>query len=60
MTSEILKKGDVASNIDLLSAWTESRMAYAGQPGAGFDVLEVAESTQGKTLDFKLAKANST
>lgn len=39
MASEILMKGDVSSNIDLLSAWIESRMAYAGQPGLSIGVI---------------------
>ena len=37
--SEILNQGDVASNIDLLSAWIESRMTYRGQPGLSIGVV---------------------
>jgi len=37
--ADILTQGDVASNIDLLSAWIESRMAYTGQPGLSIGVV---------------------
>ena len=39
MGSEISTRGDVASNIDLLSAWIESRMVYAGQPGLSIGMV---------------------
>jgi len=37
--SDILTQGDVASNIDLLSAWIESKIAYTGQPGLSIGVV---------------------
>jgi CubicO group peptidase (beta-lactamase class C family) len=39
MAAEILKKSEVASNIDLLSTWIESRMAYSNQPGLSIAVV---------------------
>ena len=37
--SDILTHGNVASNVDLLSAWIESRLAYTGQPGLSIGVV---------------------
>lgn len=59
MTSSIATHTDVASNIDLLSAWIEAQMAYSGQPGLsvgigydqeliwarGFGVMNLARGT---------------
>ncbi|MBI4642066.1 MAG: beta-lactamase family protein [Candidatus Tectomicrobia bacterium] len=39
MASEILTHAEVASNIDLLSAWIEAQMAYNGQPGLSIGVV---------------------
>src|SRR5262249_7480771 len=39
MASEILTHAEVASNIDLLSAWIEAQMAYNGQPGISIGVV---------------------
>jgi D-alanyl-D-alanine carboxypeptidase len=39
MTEEILAHKEVASNIDLLSAWIEAQMAYGGQPGLSIGLV---------------------
>ena len=39
MASEILIHAEVASTIDLLSAWIEAQMAYNGQPGISIGVV---------------------
>jgi len=39
MTSEILTHAEVASNIDLLSAWIEAQMAYSGLPGLSAGII---------------------
>lgn len=39
MTSEILTQGQVASNVDLLSAWIEAQMAYNGLPGLSIGIV---------------------
>jgi CubicO group peptidase (beta-lactamase class C family) len=39
MTSKILSHQEVASNVDLLSAWIESQMAYRGQPGLSMGIV---------------------
>jgi CubicO group peptidase (beta-lactamase class C family) len=39
MASAILTHAEVASNIDLLSAWIEAQMAYNGQPGISIGVV---------------------
>jgi hypothetical protein len=39
MASEILTHAEVASNIDLLSAWIEAQTAYNGQPGISIGVV---------------------
>ena len=39
MTSRILKNREVASSLDLLSAWIEAQMAYSGQPGLSIGIV---------------------
>ena len=39
MTHELMSHEPVASNIDLLSAWIESQMAYSGQPGLSIAII---------------------
>ena len=39
MASEILTHAEVASHIDMLSAWIEAQMAYNGQPGISIGVV---------------------
>jgi CubicO group peptidase (beta-lactamase class C family) len=39
MTSEILAHPEVASNVNLLSAWIESQMAYRGLPGLSIGIV---------------------
>ncbi|MDP6454905.1 MAG: serine hydrolase domain-containing protein [SAR202 cluster bacterium] len=39
MTHESMSYEAVASNIDLLSAWIESQMAYSGQPGLSIAII---------------------
>ena len=39
MTHELMSHEPVASNIDLLSAWIESQMAYRGQPGLSIAII---------------------
>lgn len=39
MTSEVLTDTEVASNIDLLSAWIEAQMAHSGQPGLSMGIV---------------------
>lgn len=39
MTNDYLANNEVATNIDLFSAWVEAQMAYSGQPGLSVGVL---------------------
>lgn len=39
MTTDFLANSEVATNIDLFSAWVEAQMAYRGQPGLSVGVI---------------------
>jgi CubicO group peptidase (beta-lactamase class C family) len=39
LATRLLADTDVASSLELLSAWTESQMAYRGQPGLSMGVI---------------------
>lgn len=58
-------RSDVASNIDLLSAWIESQMAYAGQPGLSIGIGHGQELIWSRGVGFandekKVAAASNT
>ena len=39
LAAKLLADNEVASSLELLSAWTESQMAYRGQPGLSLGVI---------------------
>ena len=52
MTTDASVHPDVASNIDLLSAWIESQMAYSGQPGLSIGIVHDQELVWARAFGF--------
>lgn len=65
MPSELSVQPDVASNIDLLSAWIEAQMAYAGLPGLSIGIGYAQELIWSRgfgyaSVEKKVAAASNT
>src|SRR5438309_11033807 len=56
MTSRTPHQHEVASQVELLSAWIEAQMAYAGQPGLSIGIVHDQELVWAKGFGYANAE----